>query len=385
MSIINKPDYKIFANDAKTGELEMFPDVLRGWGVTIDRTAGKPPMEWFNALGKRTDEWMMYLSQRGLSEWDVAVDYPQYAVVQHAGKFYTAKKQTRGQRPDQSQNEWMLFADAIGIAKSIIDALNEKQPKGDYATNSALNAVNDNANTRLEKSKNGADIPNKPKFVENLGLAETKKQAENAVPNSRKINGKSLTGDVNLHAGDVGALSAFGGTIISDNKIIELKNATAGAANYIYGTDSGGNARYLLGCGAGAGHVSIVNARTDTHLVVGDKHASIDGKQLATLENIPAIPKNTLMKSTTGYWRCADTGMILQWGTISRAGSDVTFIQFPTLFSTECVNVQMTLSLSTSASGASTINVQSRDRTQTGFTAIMGENETQCNWFAVGY
>ncbi|MDE9437482.1 hypothetical protein KKI95_16475 [Xenorhabdus bovienii] len=199
------------------------------------------------------------------------------------------------------------------------------------------------------------------------------------------MNGKSLTGDVNLHAGDVGALSAFGGTIISDNKIIELKNATAGAANYIYGTDSGGNARYLLGCGAGAGHVSIVNARTDTHLVVGDKRVFIDGKQLATLENIPAIPKNTLMKSTTGYWRCADTGMILQWGTISRAGSDVTFIQFPTLFPTECVNVQMTLSLSTSASGASTINVQSRDRTQTGFTAIMGENETQCNWFAVGY
>ncbi|MDE9589889.1 phage tail protein, partial [Xenorhabdus bovienii] len=169
MSIINKPDYKIFANDAKTGELEMFPDILRGWGVTIDRTAGKPPMEWFNALGKRTDEWMMYLSQRGLSEWDVAVDYPQYAVVQYAGKFYTAKKQTNGQRPDQSQNEWMLFADAIGIAKSIIDALNEKQPKGDYATNSALNAVNDNANTRLEKSKNGADIPDPKRFVENLG------------------------------------------------------------------------------------------------------------------------------------------------------------------------------------------------------------------------
>ncbi|CDH00015.1 hypothetical protein [Xenorhabdus bovienii] len=75
MSIINKPDYKIFANDAKTGELEMFPDILRGWGVTVDRTAGKPPMEWFNALGKRTDEWMMYLSQRGLSEWDAAIDY----------------------------------------------------------------------------------------------------------------------------------------------------------------------------------------------------------------------------------------------------------------------------------------------------------------------
>ncbi len=31
MSIMNKPDYKIFANDAKTGEIEIFPDILRGW------------------------------------------------------------------------------------------------------------------------------------------------------------------------------------------------------------------------------------------------------------------------------------------------------------------------------------------------------------------
>ncbi|MDE9463290.1 tail fiber protein, partial [Xenorhabdus bovienii] len=66
--------------------------------------------------------------------------------------------------------------------KAATDALNEKQPKGDYATNSALNAVNDNANTRLEKSKNGADIPDPKRFVENLGLAETKTQAANAYP-----------------------------------------------------------------------------------------------------------------------------------------------------------------------------------------------------------
>ncbi|MBD2796045.1 phage tail protein, partial [Xenorhabdus sp. 18] len=148
--LINKPDYKIFANDAKTGEIETFPDILRGWGVTIDRTAGKPPMEWFNAIGKRADEWMMYLTQRGIVEWDAAVDYPQYAVVQHGSKFYTAKRQTQGQQPDKSQNEWMLFADAIGIAKSVTDALND----------------------RLEKSQNGADILNPAEFVKNLGLLD---------------------------------------------------------------------------------------------------------------------------------------------------------------------------------------------------------------------
>ncbi|MDE9473477.1 phage tail protein, partial [Xenorhabdus bovienii] len=44
------------------------------------------------------------------------------------------------------------------------------------------NQVNDNANTRLEKSENGADIPNKPKFVDNLGLTKTVDLAKNAVP-----------------------------------------------------------------------------------------------------------------------------------------------------------------------------------------------------------
>ncbi|WP_051875480.1 hypothetical protein [Xenorhabdus bovienii] len=56
--------------------------------------------------------------------------------------------------------------------------------------------ANNNANTRLEKSKNGADIPDIKRFVENLGLAET-------VPNSRKINDKPLTNDVTLDVGDV--------------------------------------------------------------------------------------------------------------------------------------------------------------------------------------
>ncbi|PHM39254.1 putative protein StfE [Xenorhabdus mauleonii] len=38
------------------------------------------------------------------------------------------------------------------------------------ATPKSVKYVNDNANGRLEKSKNGADIPNKNEFVKNLGL-----------------------------------------------------------------------------------------------------------------------------------------------------------------------------------------------------------------------
>ncbi|CDH00506.1 phage tail protein [Xenorhabdus bovienii] len=49
-------------------------------------------------------------------------------------------------------------------------------------TDSRVNAANENANTRLEKNQNGADIPNKNEFVKNLGLAETVEQAKGAVP-----------------------------------------------------------------------------------------------------------------------------------------------------------------------------------------------------------
>ncbi len=53
---------------------------------------------------------------------------------------------------------------------------------------------------------------NKP-TVSELGLAETVNKANGAVPSSRKINGKALTGDISLSAGDVGACRAYSGTI----------------------------------------------------------------------------------------------------------------------------------------------------------------------------
>ncbi|MGJ0624420.1 phage tail-collar fiber domain-containing protein [Xenorhabdus bovienii] len=58
--------------------------------------------------------------------------------------------------------------------------VDEAKALANAANQNAANA-NNNANTRLEKNQNGADIPNKPKFVENLGLAETVEKAKNAV------------------------------------------------------------------------------------------------------------------------------------------------------------------------------------------------------------
>ncbi|EIX8254020.1 phage tail protein [Salmonella enterica] len=65
----------------------------------------------------------------------------------------------------------------------------------------------------MAKSQCGADIPNKPLFLQNVGLTETVEQARNAVPSTRKVNGKALTTDITLTSGDIGALPVTGGRL----------------------------------------------------------------------------------------------------------------------------------------------------------------------------
>ncbi|MDE9494696.1 phage tail protein, partial [Xenorhabdus bovienii] len=76
--------------------------------------------------------------------------------------------------------------------------VNEAKSLANTAIQNAANA-NTNANSRLEKNQNGADIPNKPKFVDNLGLADTVKRANNAYSAVNKPS-----------PGEIGALPAAG-------------------------------------------------------------------------------------------------------------------------------------------------------------------------------
>ncbi|MQL46632.1 hypothetical protein GEA64_00870 [Photorhabdus khanii] len=215
------------------------------------------------------------------------------------------------------------------------------------------NRATDNANSRLAKNQNGADIPNKSEFIKNLGLVETvdlakgaypglrsvneipslgyngafqgkesinyakgisigdndygqiwvnssgrlfaqfsnsngsrpggecaymtditpiTEKANNAVPSSRKVNGKALTGDISLNAEDVGALQGINyfsdlpGTeyqgVFSAQKASYAKGVNFGIVNYdtgrIYVNASGDlYAHFLNGNGSISG--GIVN------------------------------------------------------------------------------------------------------------------------------
>ncbi|MFD0708922.1 phage tail protein [Photorhabdus akhurstii] len=98
--------------------------------------------------------------------------------------------------------------------KGIVQLTNKTGDSNTLAVTQKLASdINDNANNKLAKDQNGADIPDKNEFVKNLSLMETVQKANYAVPNSRKINGKALSGDVSLSAGDVGACRAYSGSI----------------------------------------------------------------------------------------------------------------------------------------------------------------------------
>ncbi|EGI2046161.1 phage tail protein [Salmonella enterica] len=78
------------------------------------------------------------------------------------------------------------------------------------ATPAAVKIVMDNANARLAKDRNGADIPNVALFLQNVGLGETINLAAGALQKSQ--NGADIP-DKGLFAQNIGAALAFSGGI----------------------------------------------------------------------------------------------------------------------------------------------------------------------------
>ncbi|EAR4688860.1 hypothetical protein CC014_01900 [Salmonella enterica] len=87
-----------------------------------------------------------------------------------------------------------------------VDSTSEAQS----ATPKAVKIAMDNANARLAKDRNGADIPNKPLFLQNVGLGETINLAAGALQKSQ--NGADIP-DKGLFAQNIGAALAFSGAV----------------------------------------------------------------------------------------------------------------------------------------------------------------------------
>lgn len=85
---------EVFASEAQQGELENFPDVKRGWGITKSKTGGIPPMRWYNAIQKRTDEAINQVAKESINGYafkDGGVADSQNDWFEHEGNFYYRK------------------------------------------------------------------------------------------------------------------------------------------------------------------------------------------------------------------------------------------------------------------------------------------------------
>lgn len=206
MALVNKPDESIFASSAKQGEVDNFPDLLRGWGITFDQTQGIPPMEWFNFLFKRLDEKHTYLMQRGLPEWSATQDYTKGSCVQFDGVSYRALKNSKNNSPNESNSQyWVRWGFALSeIARATL-------------TQYGLTQLYTGYNSQRE------DLALTPKtaFLLKQLIDSNTRALGNVIPNSKKSSA------VNSNSNDTVATSAAVKTAY--DKGVDAKNAADNA------------------------------------------------------------------------------------------------------------------------------------------------------------
>ncbi|MDH2927212.1 shufflon system plasmid conjugative transfer pilus tip adhesin PilV [Lonepinella koalarum] len=214
MTVIKRPDETVFASLAKDNEVQSFPDMLRGWGITFDQTNGIPPMEWFNDLFKRLDEKDLYILQRGLPEWSKTTDYPINAFVQNNGKTYRSLKANINQLPMENSIYWAKWS--VDYA-DLVDLLNKKLDK--TALSSSLTSESETNAATSKAAKTLKDLINA--LTSNL---------TNYIPNSKKSNA------VNSNSADNVATSVAVKTAY--DKGVEAKNAADNALSVANGKQS---------------------------------------------------------------------------------------------------------------------------------------------------
>ncbi|EIV4615042.1 hypothetical protein L8110_004505 [Salmonella enterica] len=196
---------------------------------------------------------------------------------------------------------------------TVIEAAGIPLSKGEHTQLHAAigRLIDEQVKTRLEKNQNGADIPNKPLFLQNVGLTETVEQARNAVPSTRKVNGKALTTDITLTSGDIGALPVTGGKL-NGPLGIGTDNALGGNSIVLGDNDTGfkQDGDGVLGIYANNARVGYID-NSGLHMSVdvltnGGIRAG-DGKRLSLTSN-----NNSALTATFNLWGDANRPTVIE-------------------------------------------------------------------------
>ncbi|EDQ7105777.1 hypothetical protein DCT84_001830 [Salmonella enterica subsp. enterica serovar Glostrup] len=163
----------------------------------------------------------------------------------------------------------------------------------------------------LAKDQNGGDIPDKQKFIENLGLTETVEQARNAVPSTRKVNGKALTTDITLTSGDIGALPVTGGRL-NGPLGIGTDNALGGNSIVLGDNDTGfkQDGDGVLGIyanNARVGYIDNSGLHMSVDVLTNGAVRAGDEKKLSLTSN-----NNSTMTATFNLWGDANRPTVIE-------------------------------------------------------------------------
>ena len=245
MALVNKPDESIFASSAKQGEVDNFPDLLRGWGISFEQTGGIPPMEWFNFLFKRLDEKHTYLMQRGLPEWSATQDYTKGSCVQFDGVSYRALKDSKNNRPNESNSQyWVRWGFALSeIARATLTQYGVTQLYTGYDSQSEDLALTPKTAYQLKQLIDsntralGNVIPNSKKSsAVNSNSADTvATSAAVKTAYDKGVEAKTAADNANQNA--EGRVPKTGDTTI--NGTLRAKNTSRGWSAYQFETSQG--------------------------------------------------------------------------------------------------------------------------------------------------
>ncbi|PVF37757.1 hypothetical protein A9313_21545, partial [Yersinia pestis] len=295
------------------------------------------PMEWFNTLQKRTDEWLTYLSQRGISEWDNTLDYPKNAVVQSGGNFYVSITENKSKSPDKSQSDWKSMADALNIkiqdatltSKGIVQLSNATDSASEVmaATPKSVKAAYDLASGKYSAQ----DATTAQKGIVQLSsatdstseiMAATPKAVKSIADrvstlNVKTVNAKSpdANGNIQITSADTGSLPS-GGTAVAAAKLATPR--AIGGTNF----DGTGNITPALCTSASKLQTArtIAGVAFDGQSNIAIPAGNVGAYTKAEVDSRIAArgAKNTASKAARGWWKCGDTGVIFQWGTVGR-------------------------------------------------------------------
>ncbi|HFF8521939.1 TPA: phage tail protein [Providencia rettgeri] len=258
------------------------------------------------------------------------------------------------------------------------------------AANTAATNANNNANGRVPSTRkvnnkplsaditlSAGDVGAYTKAETDTKVADAKKAGTDAntnangrVPNTRKVNNKPLSADITLSAGDVGAYTKAE----TDTKVADAKKtgtdaqATANAANTA-ATNANNNANGRVPSGRKVNNKALT---ADIVLNAGDVGAYTKAETDAKVNAKGG--KDTASKAANGWWKCADTGLIFQWGRITAVKNT-----FPIAFP----NAITSLVMSPTSGTLSSQRIGFWDKTRFEATFEYGNNTGF--YFAVGY